>query len=115
MNSAILIISIALLFGCSPKSKESSSRSDSAETSQGSHDTATVNGTVEQEDTDSFIDEINVDDWSTFEAQNTAGTNLLQTQTSPIPESEKVAIYKLGKDASGTHDFFPETSSCLFI
>ena len=110
MNSAFVIISIALLFGCSPKSKESAAPSDSSETAQGSDETATVNGTVEQEDTGSFVDEINVDDWSTFEAQNTAGTNLLLTQESTIPESEKVAIYKLGKDASGTHDFFPETS-----
>ncbi len=113
MKLAFSVILLSLVFGCTPKSKESSSRSPT-ETNENSGETsgetATVAGKVEQEDSEAFVDEIDIDDWSTFEAQNTAGTNLLLTQDAESPTSEKVAIYKLGKDPNGVHNFVPEES-----
>ena len=72
MNYISIFVLGALVLSCSPTTKQTSARSNSEETVQDSGDTATVVGTVEQEDTDLFVNEINVDDWSTFEAQNTA-------------------------------------------
>jgi hypothetical protein len=110
MKYSIAIIFFGLVFGCAPKTKENSAGSNSTGTAQDSTDTATVVGTVEREDTDLFVNEIDVEDWSTLEAQNTAGTNLLLTKEVTTAGVENVAIYKLGKDANGNHDFFPEAS-----
>jgi hypothetical protein len=117
MKLAVTIFLASFVVACTPKAKESSAGLTAGETTDNSGevtgDTAVVEGVVEQKDTDNFVDEIDVNDWTTFEAQNTAATNLLLTQAVTAPSSEQVAIYKLTKDTNGAHNFLPETSVSL--
>lgn len=108
MRLVTILFSLLLTAGCksSDNAGEKSGGATTNEQAAGEtqSDTATVNGRVEQEDSSHFAEEINMADWSTLEAQNTTGTNLLLTAVTQNPE-EEVRIYKLEKDASGTHAF----------
>lgn len=110
MKLAVTIFLGCFVFGCTPKAKESSASPTTDDSGEATDDTAVVEGVVEQEDTDKFVDEIDVNDWTTFEAQNTTATNLLLTQAATAAGSDQVAIFMLSKDSNGVHNFLPETS-----
>lgn len=117
MRAFLFGITIILLSSCKgPASKDSSAgASTQTETagSETSSDSATVAGTVEEDDSARFTDEIDVNNWETFEAQNSTGVNLWGGLALLMQGGQPVEIYRLLKDGAGKYDFVLENSTPL--
>jgi hypothetical protein len=92
-----LVVICSLAFACSGKKTSTSGDSQKASTSD-STDQAYVDGRVEEKDSDKFVSEIDVTDFSTVESQETTGVNL-------VTQSPSVEIYKMIRSAGGSYSF----------